>query len=131
MAQEIKYKEEYKELLIESAKRGESIQRFCANIGISTKCFYKWRKNIEGWAEVADIAMTIRQADFLDEAKDNVWTFRANHYIAGLLAHHLGLSPDKNVDSEDEKEDDNGKIKKIIANTLDSVADIFREEESG
>jgi hypothetical protein len=131
MAQEIKYKEEYKELLIESAKKGESIQRFCANIGISTRSFYKWVKNIEGWAEVADIAMTIRQADFLDEAKENVWTFRANHFIAGLLAHHLGLSAEKKADSEDEMDDDKKKINKIIANTLDSVADIFREEESG
>lgn len=130
MAQESKYNEGHKELLIESARNGESIHRFCANIGISTRTYYNWVKEIEGWKEVAEIAMTIRQADFLDEAKENVWTFRANHYIAGLLAHHLGLSIEKKVDDEDEKDDDKKKINKIIANTLGSVADIFREEES-
>jgi len=52
-----KYKPKYCAMLIKSAESGESISKFCADIGISMPTFYEWTKVHEDFDHAHEIAV--------------------------------------------------------------------------
>jgi transposase-like protein len=99
-----KFKEEYKLAVLQSARRGESIQRFCADIGISRQTYYKWADSEDGWVDTVEEAVTIRQAVLLDKINKGAWSPRespCNNGLVMILARNAGLDVgDKRADVE-------------------------------
>ncbi len=99
-----KFKEEYKLAVLQSARRGESIQRFCADIGISRQTYYKWAESEDGWVDTVEEAATIRQAVLLDKINKGAWNPRespCNNGLVMILARNVGLDVgDKRTENE-------------------------------
>ena len=99
-----KYKEEYCHSLLVSARREETIESFCADIGIHKDTFYEWCKVHSDFSDAHKEAMTIRQALFL--ARTHNCAFKpdknpCNNGMAYLYAHAIGvrIKPDEKEDT--------------------------------
>jgi len=89
-----KYKQRYCSELLKSARRDETVYRFCADIGIHVDTYYAWKGKFHEFSEAAKEADTIRKANFLDKARNCAFkpdTNACNNGMAYLLAHNLGL----------------------------------------
>jgi len=101
-----KFKIEYCETLKIGARRNDTIERFCADNGISVDTYYKWVKRHEEFAEAHKEALTIRKANFLGKAYDCAFKpdkNPCNNGMAYLFAYNIGLKvkPEKEDESSE------------------------------
>jgi len=117
-----KYKPEYCQRLLQSARRNESIARFCADIDIHTDTYYGWIKANPEFSGAHKKAMTIRQANFFDKTFDCAFKPEknpANNGLVYLLAYNLGIDVKPR-----EKEDNSGEqIADAINNFAETIGD--------
>jgi len=98
-----KYKQEYVKLLLQSARREETTEGFCADIGIHKDTFYEWCKIHKEFSDAYKEAMTIRQALFLRRTHNCAFKpdkNPCNNGMAYLYAHAIGvkIKPDEKED---------------------------------
>lgn len=88
------YREEYDKKLVISARRGETVCEFCADIGISEATFYVWIGKYPTFKESHKEGLTIRKAVFMSNVRKGAWhpaENPANNGLVYLLGYNLGV----------------------------------------
>lgn len=104
------YKKEYKKKLLISARREDTIEGFCADIGIHKDTFYQWVKKHPDFADAHKESLVIRQSLFLKRAHNCAFKpdkNPCNNGMAYLFAHAIGvrIKPDEKQDNEESEKE--------------------------
>lgn len=114
-----KYKSEYCKLLLQSARREETVEGFCADIGIAKNTFYEWCKAHTEFADAHKESLTIRQALFL--VRTHSCAFKpdknpCNNGMAYLYANAIGVR----IKPEEEKGKGNSELVEALRDVINS-----------
>ena len=119
MGRPTRYKKEYINALLQSARRNETIERFCADIGIHTDTYQEWKKKHKAFSVAHKEGLTIRRASFLDKAYNCAFKpdkNPCNNGMAYLYAYALGIriKPDEKEDKTNDGKEE--ALREVISN---------------